>query len=245
MTLPPLPGDPETPQESGSAAQPPAAPQYGAPVYPEQQYGAPQYAAPQYTSHQYGAPGYPATLTPGPGEPFDGAANPTDLARPLYGATFGQSISRFFRSYVRFTGRASRSEYWFSVLFTSLATLAPALIMAIGAIMGAVSDERHRYSGSYTELEPGSYSTQSDWLFNNAPAAVLFFGGFILCMLVSLALFIPSLAITWRRLHDGNFAGPLWFLSLVPYGGIAVFVLTLLRSKPEGRRYDEPHFPAA
>lgn len=245
MTLPPPPSDPETPQDSESAAQPLAAPQYGAPqygapAYPEQQRTAPQYAAPQYA-----APSYPVTLTPGPGEPFDGATDPTDLARPLYGATFGQSISRFFRSYVRFTGRASRSEYWFSVLFTTLVTLAPALIMAIGAIMAAVSTEQYRYSGSYTEPAPGTSYMQTDGFFDSAPAAVLFFGGFILCMLVSLALFIPSLAITWRRLHDGNFAGPLWFLSLIPYGSIAVLVLTLLRSKPEGRRFDERHYPGA
>jgi uncharacterized membrane protein YhaH (DUF805 family) len=30
----------------------------------------------------------------------------------LYGATLGQAVSRFFRNYARFSGRASGSEYW-------------------------------------------------------------------------------------------------------------------------------------
>jgi hypothetical protein len=36
---------------------------------------------------------------------------PSPMSLPLYGATFGQALSRFFRSYARFSGRASRSEY--------------------------------------------------------------------------------------------------------------------------------------
>ncbi|WP_272868815.1 DUF805 domain-containing protein [Mycobacteroides salmoniphilum] len=40
---------------------------------------------------------------------------------PLYGATFGQAVSRFFRSYARFSGRASRSEYWWVMLMQMVA----------------------------------------------------------------------------------------------------------------------------
>lgn len=59
-------------------------------------------------------------MTHSEGTPFDthpeyepvGATDPRDLTLPLYGATFSQALSRFFRSYARFSGRASRSEYW-------------------------------------------------------------------------------------------------------------------------------------
>lgn len=34
--------------------------------------------------------------------------------------TFGQSVSTCFRNYCCFTGRASRSEYWWWVLFTAI-----------------------------------------------------------------------------------------------------------------------------
>ena len=57
-----------------------------------------------------------------------GASDPRDLTLPLYGATFGQALSRFFRSYVRFSGRASRSEYWW-------ATLALVLTGILGAVL--------------------------------------------------------------------------------------------------------------
>ena len=50
-----------------------------------------------------------------------GASDPRDLTLPLYGATFGQAVSRFFRSYARFSGRASRSEYWWATLALGLA----------------------------------------------------------------------------------------------------------------------------
>lgn len=44
----------------------------------------------------------------GPGE---------SLSQPLYGAGMGQAVARFFKKYARFRGFASRSEYWWAVLF--------------------------------------------------------------------------------------------------------------------------------
>lgn len=52
-----------------------------------------------------------------------GATDPRDLTLPLYGATFSQALSRFFRSYARFSGRASRSEYWWIQLVITVATI--------------------------------------------------------------------------------------------------------------------------
>lgn len=37
--------------------------------------------------------------------------------------TFGEAFASFFRNYVNFRGRASRSEYWFSFLFVSASSL--------------------------------------------------------------------------------------------------------------------------
>lgn len=67
-----------------------------------------------------------------PAEPL-GATDPRDLTLPLYGATFGQAVTRFFRSYARFSGRASRSEYW----WVQLAVAAVAIFcVAIVAVAG-------------------------------------------------------------------------------------------------------------
>jgi len=45
----------------------------------------------------------------------DGAAAP-NLSQPLYGASMGQAVVRFFKKYARFKGYASRSEHWWVAL---------------------------------------------------------------------------------------------------------------------------------
>ncbi|MEE6167724.1 MULTISPECIES: DUF805 domain-containing protein [unclassified Mycolicibacterium] len=74
------------------------------------------------------------------GHPFEpvGATDPRDLTWPLYGATFGQSVSRFFRSYANFSGRASRSEYWWAQLALAVAALLCVAFVAASGDDGAL-----------------------------------------------------------------------------------------------------------
>ncbi|MFN6542446.1 DUF805 domain-containing protein [Mycolicibacterium nivoides] len=65
-----------------------------------------------------------------PSEPV-GANDPRDLTLPLYGATFGHAVSRFFRSYARFSGRASRSEYWWVQLAIAIVAIFCVAIVAV------------------------------------------------------------------------------------------------------------------
>ncbi|MDH6194109.1 uncharacterized membrane protein YhaH (DUF805 family) [Mycobacterium frederiksbergense] len=65
-----------------------------------------------------------------PSEPV-GATDPGDLTLPLYGATFSQAVSRFFHSYARFSGRASRSEYWWATLALGMVALLCGAFVAI------------------------------------------------------------------------------------------------------------------
>ena len=54
-----------------------------------------------------------------------------------------------------------------------------------------------------------------------------------------LAVLVPNLAITWRRLHDTNRSGAFFSLGFIPLvGGIIVLVFTLLDSDPAGARFD-------
>lgn len=58
---------------------------------------------------------------------------------------------------------------------------------------------------------------------------------------IGLALIIPTLALIVRRLHDANLSGLFALLLLIPFfGGIAVFIMMFLPSKPEGSRFDRP-----
>lgn len=77
---------------------------------------------------------------------------------------------------------------------------------------------------------------------------VLIFGSIIdetfaivLYILYNLALFVPSLSLLVRRLHDGGHSA-LWLLwCLLPYiGGLVVFVATLQESKPDNEYGPNP-----
>lgn len=53
------------------------------------------------------------------------------LDQPLYGATFGEAIGRFWSKYASFDGRASQSEYWWAFLFFVLLSWVPLLNLAM------------------------------------------------------------------------------------------------------------------
>lgn len=50
-------------------------------------------------------------------------------------------------------------------------------------------------------------------------------------MLVALALLLPSLAVTARRLHDTGRSGWWMLLSLIPFGGLVVLIFAVQDSR--------------
>lgn len=44
---------------------------------------------------------------------------------------FGEAISSFFRNYVTFSGRASRSEFWYSYLFVVIVSVLLGIVDAV------------------------------------------------------------------------------------------------------------------
>ncbi len=61
---------------------------------------------------------------------------------------------------------------------------------------------------------------------------------FILSGLYTLALIIPSIAVTVRRLHDTGRSGWWWFIGFVPViGGIVLLVFMVLDSQPGDNEY--------
>jgi len=156
-----------------------------------------------------------------PQYPTAPAASPNGEAplwAPLYGASLGQAVQRFFRKYADFTGRASRSEYW----WWALVSIVVAIVLEVIALTLGTAGATSNGDGTST---PGPLF----WL----PALLIIVWG--------LGTVVPHLALTWRRLHDANFAGPFFFLGFIPFvGSIIVLVLTILPSKPEGARFDRP-----
>jgi len=67
--------------------------------------------------------------------------------------------------------------------------------------------------------------------------------GYIVATVVTLAIFLPNLAVTVRRLHDTGRSG--WWLLLVfiPFiGGLILFVFMLLDSQPESNKWGAPPY---
>lgn len=137
------------------------------------------------------------------------------LWAPHYGASFPVAAKRFFTKYATFSGRASRSEYW----WWTLAAVAVSIVLNIIIGMGTTTS---------------SLSSTPDF----GPAAIF---GYVLLGIWGLATLVPSLALSVRRLHDGNFSGWLLLLLLIPFlGAIAVLVFMILPSNPAGQRFDRP-----
>lgn len=147
------------------------------------------------------------------------AAVPLD--QPLYGASFGQAIRRFFVKYATFSGRASRSEFWFAVLFVFLILI---LIWIPGLALGFATGTREisQTTGRPTTV-PG-------------PIIIPFI---IIGVLFYVGTLVPHIAVTVRRLHDANFSGLLALLALVPQvGGLIVTIFMFIPSNPLGARFD-------
>lgn len=147
---------------------------------------------------------------------------PVPLSAPLYGASFPQAVSRFFRKYATFSGRASRSEYWWWVLANALVALA---FNFVGSLTASSWNAR-----PIDVLSPfasgGAFPLSS-------PIGVAF-------LIYATGILIPALALTWRRLHDVDRSGAWFFIALVPLiGAIVLLIFTLLSARPAGARFDE------
>lgn len=152
--------------------------------------------------------------TPPQYAPVPEHVNPLDLPYP--GANPVLAVKRFFQNYAKFSGRASRSEYW----WVQLAGVVVYIVLGVGGLwLGTITGTRD-YSG---EVQPG-------------PAFLPF--AFLL-LILGAASIVPNIAVTVRRLHDANFPGLLYLIILVPYlGSFALLILNALPPKPEGAQYD-------
>lgn len=123
--------------------------------------------------------------------------------------TFSQSIKSVFSKYFDFSGRATRSEYWYFYLFNFLVVMVYYIALFATLISG------------------GSDSAGSAFL------AVVF-------LIYSLAIIIPSLAVTVRRLHDTGHSGWWIFLNLLlVIGSIVLFIWFITDSDPDTNEYGD------
>lgn len=109
----------------------------------------------------------------------------------------------FFKGYVDFTGRSTRSEYWW-IWLTNMILLVPF------------------YSAYFKVLANPRNET-----------ALMALGGIaIIYMIFGIALFLPGLALTVRRLRDAGFHWALIFVIFIPMvGPLALLALLAMPTK--------------
>jgi uncharacterized membrane protein YhaH (DUF805 family) len=135
------------------------------------------------------------------------------LWAPWYGISFGDAVRRAWKKYSDFDGRASLSEYWWWYLFTAIVSAGGYVVVLIGVGLAVVG---------------GPVGIAVCVLL-----VVAYFG-------LAIALFIPSLAVGVRRMHDANYSGLFYLLVFVPFGSVVVIVLMFLPSNAAGASYDRP-----
>jgi uncharacterized membrane protein YhaH (DUF805 family) len=132
-----------------------------------------------------------------------------------------QAVRLWLKNWKNFTGRASRSEYWWMVLASAIVGVV--LSVVLGVVMVAL-----------IAADNGSGAL--------AGTGIALMWGVL--GLVGLAAFVPSLSLGIRRLHDTNQTGWLYLLSFIPsVGGIILLVLMAQASNPAGARFDDAAQP--
>ena len=112
------------------------------------------------------------------------------------------------KQYADFSGRARRREYWFFQLFNLIFFIV--IVLGLGLIANAL--------GANESISP-------EFGLNTIIG--------LLIILYVLALTIPSIAVTIRRLHDTGNSGWMLFISLIPLiGPIWLFILYVKNSQP-------------
>jgi len=131
-----------------------------------------------------------------------------------------------FRRYAEFSGRSRRMEYW---SFTLLNVIVIALLGLLAGVMGL----------SFSALAGGDVTGTLFSAGTMLPIALIGIYG--------LAVIVPSIAVTFRRLHDRDMSG-WWYLgfivlSMVPLVGfianIALIVIMFLPGTPGPNRFGE------
>ena len=121
------------------------------------------------------------------------------------------AIKNFFKGYVDFSGRSTRADYWWIWLANIILSIPFWIIyfytVFLSAVMDSVSD------------------SASEATFMVLGLVVIIYAIFYLAILV------PTLALSVRRLRDAGFHWAFIFLRFVPMGGIALLILFAMPTK--------------
>ena len=131
------------------------------------------------------------------------------------------AYKNFFKNYAEFTGRSTRPDFWWVWLGNLILSIPFWIIYFYTVFLSAVMD-------SVGE-------TVSEATFMVLGLVVIIYAVFFLAILV------PTLALSVRRLRDAGFHWAFIFLRFAPMGGIALLILFAMPTKEtEVVNYSEP-----
>jgi uncharacterized membrane protein YhaH (DUF805 family) len=130
------------------------------------------------------------------------------------------------------TGRASRSEFWWTWLLQTV--IAAVLLLAVPLLSGRTRDLQLP-TGPFG---PGPLGAQPVFSWTDASGAPAGGASVVVWTVWSLLTLAPMVALAVRRLHDVDLSG-WWAVGavVVPLLSFVVLVLLAQRSKPGGVRY--------
>ena len=114
-----------------------------------------------------------------------------------------EAYKKFWKGYVDFEGRSTRSDYWFVYLVNVLITFAYFLIQAVFGGLAAATD--------------------SSFLAVISLILLLIFFAY------GVAAVLPGLAVTVRRLRDAGYNWPYIFVAFIPFVGWIILIVLLCK----------------
>lgn len=117
---------------------------------------------------------------------------------------FGEAVkSVIFKNYATFSGRASRSEYWWFTLFNIIASIA---LQVLTIALGVIDPILAGIAG-------------------------------LLVIVFFLGIFVPSLAVIVRRLHDVDKSGWWYLIVLTGIGALVVLYWMIIKGTEGDNRF--------
>lgn len=238
------------PDSSAPGAAPGATPAYGQPAAdPYAANAAPQFPAPG-AAPTYGQPGPDANAYGQVPPAYNQYAAPTATAavplnKPYYDCPFPEAFLRFWKKYVVFKGRASRSEFWWW-------TLASVGISVLLSLLSSATDGKLGFLSSIWSLAiliPSLALAVRRLHDTDKPGwwVAIFYGAMALGMIIMVAGGGAALYGAFGSLSDSSYGamatgglGAMAIGGLITLAGSIVYIVFMaMPSKPEGARFDD------
>ena len=114
-----------------------------------------------------------------------------------------EAYKKFWKGYVDFEGRSTRSDYWFAYLVNALITWGLYIVVAVFGGIASATDS--------TVLA----------IFSLILGLIMF--------IYAVAAFLPGLAVTVRRLRDAGYNWPYIFVAFIPFVGWIILIVLLCK----------------